>query len=98
MLDHLAREGMHFTQGARSALAPDVWKQAAAQMADAAGVQPLSAGMLDALHQRLAMSVLATVWFAGQHAPRPSTRIPTSASPTATPDQARGPLQRRLLL
>jgi len=67
MLDHLAREGTHLTQGARSALAPDVWERAAALVAEAAGVMPLTAGMRDALHQKLALSVLATVWFAGQH-------------------------------
>lgn len=67
MLDHLAREGTHFVQGARSALAPEVWKRAAAVVAETAGVTPPSAGMRDALHQKMALSVLATVWFAGQH-------------------------------
>jgi hypothetical protein len=67
MLDHLAREGTHFTQGGRSALAPDVWKRAAAAVAEAAGVILPDGGLREALHQRVAMSVLATVWFAGQH-------------------------------
>jgi hypothetical protein len=39
----------------------------AALAAVRAGVMLPDGGMREALHQRVAMSVLATVWFAGQH-------------------------------
>ncbi len=55
MFDHRAREGTHFTQGARSALAPEVWNRAGAAVAEAAGVMLPDGGMREVLHQRVAI-------------------------------------------
>ncbi|MCY0923559.1 MULTISPECIES: hypothetical protein [unclassified Streptomyces] len=67
LLDHLAREGMKLIQYGRGPLQPDLEKAARVQIEQAAGTTARQGGMREHLHQRTAASLLATVWFAGQH-------------------------------
>ncbi|MEV5879419.1 hypothetical protein AB0L75_35400 [Streptomyces sp. NPDC052101] len=67
ILDRLAREGMKLIQYGRGPLQPGLEKAARVQIEQAAGTTARQGGMREHLHQRAAASLLATVWFAGQH-------------------------------
>ncbi|MEJ8632495.1 hypothetical protein [Streptomyces sp. MS2.AVA.5] len=67
ILDHLAREGMKLIQYGRGPLQPDLEKNARVQIEQTAGTTARQGGMREHLHQRTAASLLATIWFAGQH-------------------------------
>jgi hypothetical protein len=67
IFDHLSREGMQLVQYSHSALDPELQERAQRAVAAAAERTPGPTGQRGAIHQKLAGSVLATVYYAGWH-------------------------------
>jgi hypothetical protein len=67
IFDHLSREGMKLVQYSHSALDPEQQERARRAVAAAAERTPGPTGQCGAIHQKVASSVLATVYYAGWH-------------------------------
>jgi hypothetical protein len=67
VLDHLAREGMKLVQYGRAPLDPELQERAFAAVAAAAGRAGGGQDGRAAIQQKLAGSILATVYYAGWH-------------------------------
>lgn len=67
IFDHLSREGMKLIQYSHSALDPELQERALRAVAAAAERTPAPTGQRGAIHQKVAGSVLATVYYAGWH-------------------------------
>ena len=67
IFDHLSREGMQLVQYSHSALDPELQERAQRSVAAAAERTPGPTGQRGAIQQKMASSVLATVYYAGWH-------------------------------
>jgi len=67
VLDHFAREGMKLVQYGRSLLDPELQERAFAAVTAAAGRPAGDQDRRTAIHEKLAGSILATVYYASWH-------------------------------